>query len=75
MERREDTPKRIMRRRYEERHSVERKENTKVWGTSIGRKNAEEIDAFLKENDLTKVDLIFAGYEALKEKMESLRKE
>ena len=48
MEKRKDTQQRIIRRRYEEKHSVERKEKNKVWGTSLGRKYAEEIDAFLK---------------------------
>lgn len=68
MEKREDTPQRIIRRRYEEKHSAERKENTKVWGTSIPRDLAEEIDEFLRQNNISKVVLICAGYEALKEK-------
>lgn len=71
MERRKDTPQRIIRRRYEEKHSVERKEKNKVWGTSLGRKYVEEMDAFLKENKLTKVDLICAGYESLKKSLAS----
>ncbi len=70
MEKRKDTQQRIIRRRYEEKHSVERKEKNKVWGTSLGRKYAEE-DAFLKENKLTKVDLICAGYESLKKSLAS----
>lgn len=66
MLRKEDTPKRIVRRKYEEKHKDERDAAHKVWGTSIGRESAEEIDEFLKKNKLTKVDLIFAGYEALR---------
>ena len=65
MERREDTPARISRRNYEEKNKDYRKEKNKVWGTSIERKFAEEIDAFLKEHDLKKVDLIYAGFQAL----------
>ena len=68
MEKREDTPQRIIRRRYEEKHSAERKENNKVWGTSIPRDLAEEIDKFLRQNNISKVVLIYAGYEALKRK-------
>ena len=65
MKRKEDTPERIWRRRYEERHREERVQKNKVWGTSIERKFSDKIDAFLKEHDLKKVDLIYAGYNAL----------
>ena len=37
----------------------------KVWGTSIEREFAEEIDAFLKKHGLKKVELIYEGYNAL----------
>ena len=47
MIRKEDTPIRISRRTYEEKHKEERKQLNKVWGTSIPRKDAEKIDAFL----------------------------
>ena len=46
---------------YEERHKEERKEKYLVWGTSVSRKFAEEVNAFLKENGYTKVRLIEAG--------------
>ena len=65
MKRKEDTPERIWRRRYEERNKEERQKKNKVWGTSVERELAEEIDAFLKEHDLKKVDLIYAGFQAL----------
>ena len=65
MERKEDTPVRIIRRRYEEMHREERKKKNKVWGTSIEREFAEEIDAFLKKHGLKKVELIYEGYNAL----------
>lgn len=65
MKRKEDTPVRIIRRRYEERHREERVQKYKVWGTSIEREFSDEMDAFLKEHDLKKVDLIYAGFQAL----------
>ena len=52
---------------YEERHKEERKEKYLVWGTSVSRKFAEEVNAFLKENGYTKVHVIEAGYKHLKE--------
>ena len=54
-------------KKYEERHREERKSKSLVWGTSVPRKQAEEINAFLIENGYTKVRLIEAGYKALKE--------
>lgn len=71
MERREDTPTRISRRKYEETHKEKRQEQNKVWGTSIPRKDAEAIDEFLKTHFMTKVDLIMAGYHALQEQVKS----
>ena len=68
MQRKEDTPARIMRRNYEMTHMEQRKAATKVIGTSIDRKLAEEIETFLKENRITKVELIITGYYALKDK-------
>lgn len=65
MERKPDTPVRKSRRKYEERNKDERKERNKVWGTSIERKYADEIDEFLARHELTKVALIVAGYETL----------
>ena len=70
MERKQDTPIRISRRAYEEKHKEERKKLNKVWGTSIPRREAEEIDAFLLSKDLSKVHLIMAGYNALREQFE-----
>lgn len=66
MNRKEDTPIRVKRRKYEESHKEERKQKCKVWGTSIERQYAEEIDEFLKRHRITKVDLIVAGYEVLR---------
>ena len=54
-------------KRYEEKHKNERKAKNVVWGTSMSRKTAEEIDAFLKKHGYTKVNLIEEGYKALLE--------
>lgn len=63
--RKEDTPSRITRRTYEERHKDERKEKNTLFGTSLNREYAEEINAFLQKHKLTKVEMIVAGYQAL----------
>lgn len=52
---------------YEEKHKEERKAKRVVWGTSIAREKAEEIDKFLKMHGYTKVRLIEEGYKALTE--------
>lgn len=52
-------------KRYEERHKEERKAKSMIWGTSMPREQAEEINKFLKEYGYTKVELIQAGYEEL----------
>ena len=54
-------------KRYEEKHKNERKAKNVVWGTSIAREKAEEIDKFLKMHGYTKVRLIEEGYKALTE--------
>ena len=59
------TPRSTKDKRYEEKHKEQRKAKSMVWGTSIDRKFAEEINAMLKEYGYTKVQLIKAGYEAL----------
>ena len=62
MERKEDTPVRKTRRKYEEK----RKQASGNFGTMIPRALYDEINAFLEENGITKVRLIKEGYEALK---------
>ena len=54
-------------KRYEEKHREERKARSLVWGTSMPREKAEEINDFLEKNGYTKVRLIEAGYAALME--------
>lgn len=59
------TPKSIIDKRYEEKHKDERKAKHMVWGTSVDREYAEEINEYLQKHKLTKVELIAAGYKAL----------
>ena len=70
MERKEDTPVRKARRRYEEKVKEKRKQASGNFGTMIPRPLFEEINAFLQENHINKVTLIREGYEALKKKKE-----
>ena len=63
----EDTPMRIIRRRYEEKNKEKRKQANAQFSTFIPRTDFEEINLFLKENKITKVELIYAGYTSLKE--------
>ena len=52
-------------KRYEDRHKDERKAKCMIWGTSVERQLAVEINSFLKTTGHTKVELIKAGYQAL----------
>ena len=52
-------------KRYEDKHKAERKAKCMVWGTSVPREKAEQINEFLKKYGYTKVQLIKAGYKAL----------
>ena len=52
-------------KRYEEKHKEQRKAKCMVWGTSVPREKADEINEFLKRYGYTKVQLIEAGYEEL----------
>ena len=75
MELKENTPARISRRKYEEKHKTERKSQYKVWGTSVDRQLADEIDEFLSRHpNCSKVAIIVEGYKALKERLEPEKK-
>lgn len=52
-------------KRYEDKHKDERKAKCIVWGTSLPREKAGQINEFLKKYGYTKVQLIEAGYQAL----------
>ena len=74
MERKEDTPVRKTRRKYEEKNKEKRKQASGNFGTMIPRDLFDEINAFLEKHHITKVQLIFAGYEALKAEVEKENK-
>ena len=67
MENQEKTPQRAARRKYEAVNKEKRKQTSGNFGTMIPRPLFEEINAFLKTSGYTKVQLIVAGYERLKE--------
>ena len=71
MEKREDTPVRKTRRKYEEKNKEKRKQASGNFGTMIPKAFFDEINTFLNENRITKVRLIREGYEALKTKKEN----
>ncbi len=64
------TDRAIKDKRYEEKHKEARKAKSMVWGTSMPRAKADEINDFLKEYGFTKVQLIEAGYKALLDEAE-----
>ena len=74
MERREDTPVRLARRKYEAKVKEKRKQTSGTFGTMIPRTLFNEINAFLKETGYTKVQLVKAGYKALLEEKKQLNK-
>ena len=69
MKKKENTPGRESRRRYEERNKEKRKAKSGNFGTMIPRALYEEINDFLTEHGLTKVKLIEEGYRVLQEKV------
>ena len=66
MEKKETTPCRAARRNYEERNKDKRKQTSGNFGTMIPRDLFDEINAFLKERNMTKVDFIRTAYEIMK---------
>ena len=65
----EDTARRISRRKYEEKNKEERKQANGNFQAMMPRAIYEEINAFLKGHNITKVDLVIEGYNAMKEKV------
>ena len=64
--RKEDTSKRVARRKYEEKNKELRKEKNANFQTMIPREWFEEINAFLTVKGMTKVDFIKKAYEIMK---------
>ena len=69
MERKEDTPTRIIKRRYEDKNKEKRKAANGTFSTYLPRGELEEINAFLKDYEITKVELIRQGYRALQDQI------
>lgn len=63
--RKEDTVIRVARRKYEEKNKKLRKEKNANFQTMIPRELFEEIDAFLTEKGMTKVDFIKKAFEIM----------
>lgn len=60
------TDRKIINKRYEDRHKEERKARNGTFSTTMPREELEEINQFLITHQITKVELIVAGYETLK---------
>ena len=58
-------------KRYEDRHKEARKAAHAVWGTSMNREDFDKLNKFLKDNGFKKVKLIYAGWQALQEQLNS----
>ena len=61
-------------KRYEDRHKEERKAAHAVWGTSMNREDFDKLNKFLKDNGVKKVEIIYTGWQALKEQLNSKTK-
>lgn len=61
--RKEDTASRVARRKYEEKNKKLRKEKNANFQTMIPRELFEEINVFLTEKGMTKVDFIKKAFE------------
>lgn len=60
-------PKSEIDKRYEDNHKEERRAAHAVWGTSMKREDFDELNKFLKSHHIPKVQLIYTGWQALKE--------
>ena len=66
VKRKEDTPQRVANRRYEAKNKEKRQAASGNFQTMIPRDLFVEINAFLKDRNMTKVDFIKKAYEMLK---------
>ena len=64
--RQEDTPQRVANRKYEEKNKQKRQAASGNFQTMIPRDLFDEINAFLKERNMSKVDFIKKAYEFMK---------
>lgn len=75
MEKKESTPRREARRRYEENNKDKRKAANATFSTYLPRNELEEINEFLKKYGVTKVELIRQGYQTLQNQIKSSYKD
>ena len=66
VKRKDDTPQRIANRKYEEKNKEKRRAASGNFQTMIPRDLYDEINAFLKERNMSKVDFIKRAYEIMK---------
>lgn len=64
--RKEDTPQRVANRKYEAKNKDKRKQESGNFQTMIPRGLYDEINAFLKGRNMTKVDFIKKAYELMR---------
>ena len=64
--RKEDTPQRVANRKYEAKNKEKRQAASGNFHTMIPRDLFDEINAFLKERNMSKVDFIKKAYEFMK---------
>ena len=64
--RKEDTPQRVANRKYEAKNKEKRQAASGNFQAMIPRELFDEINAFLKQCKMTKVDFIKKAYELLK---------
>ena len=62
-------PKKEIDKRYEDKHKEERKAKNATFGTSIPRNDLAKLNAFLKANRLTKIELVYAGWRTLESQL------
>ena len=64
--RKEDTQQRVANRKYEEKNKQKRQAASGNFQTMIPRGLFDEINVFLKERNMSKVDFIKKAYELIK---------
>lgn len=62
-------PKKEINKRYEDKHREERKAKNATFGTSIPRNDLAKLNAFLKANHFTKIELVYAGWRTLESQL------
>ena len=64
--RKEDTPQRVANRKYEEKNKEKRQAASGNFQTMIPRELFDELNAFLKERRISKVEFIKKAFEMMK---------